>query len=56
MKADRQLTDDFFYDILEEHFSEDEANRQLNTAIHWGRYAEILDYDADEGKLFLPET
>jgi NitT/TauT family transport system ATP-binding protein len=55
MKSDRQLTDDFFYDILEEHFSEDEASRQLNTAIHWGRYAEILDYDADEGKLFLPD-
>jgi len=55
MKSDRALPDEFFYDILEEHFSEDEAERQLNTALHWGRYAEIFDYDADEGKLFLTD-
>jgi NitT/TauT family transport system ATP-binding protein len=54
-KADRTLSDDFFYDILDEHFSEEEARRQLGTAIHWGRYAEIFDYNADEGKLFLTE-
>jgi NitT/TauT family transport system ATP-binding protein len=54
-KADRALPDDFFYDILEEHFSEDEAQRQLNTAIHWGRYGEIFDYDAGSGRLFLTE-
>jgi len=56
MKSDKQVSDDFFYDILEEHFSEDEASRQLSTAIHWGRYAEIFDYNADEGKIFLPEV
>ncbi|HKV41731.1 MAG TPA: nitrate/sulfonate/bicarbonate ABC transporter ATP-binding protein [Blastocatellia bacterium] len=55
-KSDRTLPDDFFYDILDEHFSEEEGERQLNTAIHWGRYAEIFDYDADEGKLFLTES
>jgi NitT/TauT family transport system ATP-binding protein len=55
VKADRTLPDEFFYDILEEHFSEDEADRQLNTALNWGRYAEIFDYDGDEGKLFLTE-
>ena len=54
-KADRALPDDFFYDILEEHFSEDEAQRQLDTAIHWGRYGEIFDYDAGSGRLFLTE-
>ncbi len=26
--------------------SEDEARRQLETAIQWGRYAELFDYDA----------
>lgn len=54
-KSDRALPDDFFYDILEEHFSEEEAQRQLKTAIHWGRYAEIFDYDADSGRLILTE-
>jgi NitT/TauT family transport system ATP-binding protein len=54
-KADRTLPDDFFYDILEEHFTEDEARQQLETAIHWGRYAEIFDYDADRGRLVLTQ-
>jgi NitT/TauT family transport system ATP-binding protein len=55
LKSDHTVSDDFFYDILEAHFSEDEAQRQLSTAINWGRYAELFDYDADDGKLFLPE-
>jgi hypothetical protein len=25
-----------------------EAERQVDTAINWGRFAELLDYDADE--------
>src|ERR1700720_3927344 len=45
-KADRTLPDDFFSDILDEHFSAEEAEAQLQTAIHWGRYAEVFDYDA----------
>ena len=55
-KSDRAMPDDFFYDVLEEHFSEEEAQRQLETAIHWGRYAELFDYDANTGRLFQPET
>ena len=54
-KADRSLPDDFFSDILEEHFSEEEARRQLATAIHWGRYAELFDHDADQGRLVVTE-
>jgi NitT/TauT family transport system ATP-binding protein len=54
-KADHKLPDDFFYDILDEHFTEIESRQQLNTAIHWGRYAEIFDYDANEGRLILTE-
>jgi NitT/TauT family transport system ATP-binding protein len=55
-KADRTLNDEFFRDLLDEHFSEDEARRQLETAIQWGRYAEIFDYDAATGKLTLTEV
>jgi NitT/TauT family transport system ATP-binding protein len=55
-KSNRTLPDDFFRDLLDEHFSEDESRRQLETAIQWGRYAEIFDYDAATGKLTLTEA
>jgi len=55
-KANRTLPAEFFQDLLDEHFSEDESRRQLETAIHWGRYAELFDYDAASGKLTLTET
>ena len=44
---------EFFRDILEEHFSEEETQRQLDTALHWGRYGEIFFYDADSDRVFL---
>src|ERR1700738_3616379 len=52
-KTDRTLPDEFFHDLIDEHFSEAESRRQLETAIQWGRYAEIFDYDASTGKLTL---
>ncbi len=55
-KNDRTLSDEFFHDLLDEHFSEDESRRQLETAIQWGRYAELFDYDAATGKLTLTEV
>ncbi|HEX2712527.1 MAG TPA: nitrate/sulfonate/bicarbonate ABC transporter ATP-binding protein [Candidatus Acidoferrales bacterium] len=55
-KADHALPDDFFLDVLEEHFSPPEAQRQLETALHWGRYAEIFDYDSQTGRLILTEA
>ncbi len=45
---------DFFMDILDEHFSQSEAELQFETLITWGRYAHLFDYDADEGRLYLP--
>lgn len=55
-KSNRTLSAEFFEDLLDEHFSEDEARRQLETAIQWGRYAELFDYDAASGKLTLTES
>src|SRR6266852_1323084 len=55
-KANRTLPAEFFQDLLDEHFSEEEARRQLETAIQWGRYAELFDYDAATGKLTLTES
>jgi NitT/TauT family transport system ATP-binding protein len=55
-KADRTMPAEFFHDLIDEHFSQDESQRQLETAIQWGRYAEIFDYDAATGKLTLTEA
>jgi NitT/TauT family transport system ATP-binding protein len=58
-KSDHSIADEFFHDILDEHFSEDEVQRQFETAMNWGRYAEIFDYDRERGRLVqteLPQT
>ncbi|HEY6369114.1 MAG TPA: nitrate/sulfonate/bicarbonate ABC transporter ATP-binding protein [Candidatus Sulfotelmatobacter sp.] len=54
-KSDHSIADEFFHDILDEHFSEDEVQRQFETAMNWGRYAEIFDYDREKGRLVQTE-
>ena len=54
-KSDHTLPDDFFHDILDEHFTEEETLRQLETAINWGRYAELFDHDSERKRFFIPE-
>jgi len=44
---------EFFRDIMDEHSSEDETQRQIDTALDWGRYGEIFSYDSETDKLFL---
>jgi len=51
--ADGTLNERFFLDLLGRGFSEDEARAQLNTAINWGRYGELFDFDANSGELVL---
>jgi NitT/TauT family transport system ATP-binding protein len=50
------MSDEFFRDILDEHFSDDEMQRQFDTAVNWGRYAEIFDYDRESGRLTQTES
>jgi NitT/TauT family transport system ATP-binding protein len=38
---------------LSSFFSEDEAARQLDTAIDWGRYAELFAYDEQDGMFYV---
>jgi NitT/TauT family transport system ATP-binding protein len=38
---------------LELEFPPEEAQRQLETVVNWGRYAEILAYDDDEETIYL---
>ncbi len=54
-KTDHSIPQEFFYDILDEHFSEDEVQRQFDTAMNWGRYAEIFDFDRASHRLILAE-
>lgn len=54
-KSDHTIDEEFFRDILDEHFTEAEMGRQLDTALNWGRYAEIFDYDSETGRLVQTE-
>jgi len=55
-KSDHTVPEDFFHDTLDEVFSEEETVRQLETAITWGRYAEIFDFDSTRRRFTLPES
>ncbi|MGA8622409.1 MAG: AAA-associated domain-containing protein, partial [Candidatus Sulfotelmatobacter sp.] len=55
-KTDHSINDEFFHDILDEHFAEGEVQRQFDTAMNWGRYAEIFDYDRESGRLVQTEV
>ena len=54
-KSDRSVSEDFFHDLLDEQFSEEETQRQLETAISWGRYAELFDFDAARRRFIQSE-
>jgi NitT/TauT family transport system ATP-binding protein len=48
-----QLEWDVVHLALELEFPPEEAERQLETIINWGRYAELLAYDDDSEIIFL---
>jgi NitT/TauT family transport system ATP-binding protein len=52
-KSDRAVPLEFFRDVLDEHLSQEEVQRQLDTALNWGRYAEIFTYDSQTDRLLL---
>lgn len=49
-----ELKEDFILDILDENYSDEEAQNQFDTALNWGRYAGLFDYDSDEGIIRVP--
>jgi NitT/TauT family transport system ATP-binding protein len=51
-KRDHAIGEEFFRDILDDHFSREEVERQFDTVLNWGRYSEIFDYDSETGRLF----
>jgi len=54
--ADGGLREGFFRDLLRRGYTEAETERQLDTAIDWGRYGELFDYDATTGDIHKPDT
>jgi NitT/TauT family transport system ATP-binding protein len=50
---DGTLREGFFLDLLRRGFSAEEARRQLDIAIDWGRYGELFEYDSESGQLVL---
>jgi NitT/TauT family transport system ATP-binding protein len=54
-KRNGRISKDFLLDILDEHFSASEAERQFETLVDWGRYAQLFEYDANEERLYAPE-
>jgi len=55
-KSDHTVPEDFFLDMLDEQFSEEECLRQMDTAITWGRYAELFDFDASRRRFVMPDA
>jgi NitT/TauT family transport system ATP-binding protein len=44
---------DVIQTALELEFPKEEAEKQLDTLINWGRYAELLSYNDDKGLVYL---
>ncbi len=55
-KSDHTVPEEFFLDMLDEQFSEEECLRQMETAVAWGRYAELFDFDAGRRRFVLPDA
>jgi len=55
-KSDHTVPEAFFVDVLDEQFSEEESLRQLETAVNWGRYAELFDFDAARRRFVIPDA
>jgi NitT/TauT family transport system ATP-binding protein len=55
-KSDHTVPEEFFIDMLDEQFSEEESQKQMETAIAWGRYAEIFDFDAGRRRFVMPDA
>jgi NitT/TauT family transport system ATP-binding protein len=52
-KSDGSMPLQFFHDLLDEHFSEEDTQKQIETALYWGRYGEIFSYLPETDRLHL---
>ncbi len=54
-KKGGSMRSEYFIDLWDENFPRSETERQFATAIDWGRYAELFEYDANEDRLYLTD-
>jgi NitT/TauT family transport system ATP-binding protein len=52
-KSDHAMPLEFFRDLLQDRFSDQEAQRQIDTALNWGRYGDLFNYDSESDRLML---
>jgi len=52
-KSDHTLPLEFFRDMLEDHFPEAEVQRQIETALNWGRYGDVFTFDSSDDRVLL---
>jgi NitT/TauT family transport system ATP-binding protein len=55
-KSNHTMPLEFFRDLLDERFAQVEVDRQIETALLWGRYAEIFTYDPETDQLHLHQA
>ena len=55
-KSNHTMPLEFFRDLLDERFAKVEVDRQIETALLWGRYAEIFTYDPETDQLHLHQA
>lgn len=54
-ETDKRLSWNVVGTALETEFPPDEAERQIDTAVDWARYAELFSYDSDDNELFIEQ-
>jgi NitT/TauT family transport system ATP-binding protein len=52
-KKDHTMPLEFFRDLVREHLAEAEAERQVETALNWGRAGDIFTYQPESDRLTL---
>ncbi|MDF7666210.1 nitrate/sulfonate/bicarbonate ABC transporter ATP-binding protein [Bifidobacterium sp. ESL0745] len=53
---DKGLRGELILDLLRSQHTDEEAQRQFEIAVTWGRYGELFDYDADDDQLTLDDA
>jgi len=47
------MKEEFFKEMLLQHFSEYEVEKTMDLIIDWGRYAELFNCDHDSEELYI---
>ena len=54
-KSNHRIDADFFKSVLARVLGDQEAERQIDALVSWGRYAELFDYDKEEDQFYIAE-